>query len=580
MAGALRAPTKRERELKEALDAAEERCRLLLSGCSGAAVIAGLEERLAACEPEIVALEGLKARNAALAEQNKKLKEQNRQLKREASALGWDVRVAHEYGRELEREVKRLEGRRDEWIRAARRHKDALDAARAEIRALKARLSRNSANSSLPPSVSPKSKVCNSRELPGRRPGGQPGHPGHRRRREPPDETVAIPAPESCPGCGGALEGSSPPKARRTTDIVVTARTVEYTAYDCVCADCGTVVPAAFPVGVANEDNYGDGLRAAATYLANWCNVSIDNVTAFIYEATGHRIKLSKGSVHNFLNSFSQRAAGEVALVRAAVAASPAVGSDATHTSASGRRSYVYSFNTESAALFCASAAKGAAPLKGSPLESYHGIIAHDHDLAYYNHGGAHAECNAHVLRYLRGVCENEPERCWAPLMRALLAEANEAAKAARASGAALDAEAAAAFAARYDEILALAAAEYAAGPPVPAKYKPEGVALSNRLREYRDSHLLFLRDPAAPFDNNASERQLRRVKGKTKQSGGFRSLDNGQALYCDFLTVAKTAAMNGLEVLDVVRRVFEGEAGILKEALANSPPPDHWPKE
>ncbi|MHB1557773.1 MAG: DUF6444 domain-containing protein [Isosphaeraceae bacterium] len=75
-----------------------------------------------------------------------------------------------------------------------------LDAALARIAALEdqvrellAQLGRNSSNSSMPPSADPTGTPPPVVKPPtGRRPAGQPGHPGHHRRRLPPDRVHRI----------------------------------------------------------------------------------------------------------------------------------------------------------------------------------------------------------------------------------------------------------------------------------------------------------------------------------------------------------------------------------------------------
>ena len=77
-----------------------------------------------------------------------------------------------------------------------------------------------------------------------------------------------------------------------------------------------------------------------------------------------------------------------------------------------------------------------------------------------------------------------------------------------------------------------------------------------NRLRAFIDEHLMFLLNPDVPYTNNASERLIRCVKGKTKQSGGFRS-EEAKQWYCDFLSVAKTARLHGMGAYNVAAAVF-----------------------
>ena len=65
------------------------------------------------------------------------------------------------------------------------------------IEHLNARLSRGPENSSLPPSSEPNRKrIPNSREKTGRKPGGQPRHPGHGRRMPEPEEAVFLLQPK------------------------------------------------------------------------------------------------------------------------------------------------------------------------------------------------------------------------------------------------------------------------------------------------------------------------------------------------------------------------------------------------
>lgn len=49
---------------------------------------------------------------------------------------------------------------------------------------------------------------------------------------------------------------------------------------------------------------------------------------------------------------------------------------------------------------------------------------------------------------------------------------------------------------------------------------KKDELALLNRMDRYSHNHLLFLRDIAVPFDDNLSERELRRAKNRQKMAG------------------------------------------------------------
>src|SRR5664279_4533840 len=63
----------------------------------------------------------------------------------------------------------------------------------AQVRKLLAQLKRNSSNSSTPPSADPPGAPKPVVKTPtGRKPGGQPGHAGHHRRRLPPERVQVV----------------------------------------------------------------------------------------------------------------------------------------------------------------------------------------------------------------------------------------------------------------------------------------------------------------------------------------------------------------------------------------------------
>ena len=99
------------------------------------------------------------------------------------------------------------------WVRIIREHprqreEDLRDPAevQARLQALEARSSKDSHNSSKPPSSDGFSRTPKSLQAKtDRKPGGQPGHPGKTlQMSETPDERV-MHAAEQCPGCGEDL---------------------------------------------------------------------------------------------------------------------------------------------------------------------------------------------------------------------------------------------------------------------------------------------------------------------------------------------------------------------------------------
>lgn len=562
-----RTPTEGELYARARCRQLEERIDMLLFSCEGSELIAHLECRITALEAHVSCNKGAHDRCIDLAAEVGRLKRGGKESRAEVKRMKADLAYSYSLNDELKAKLKACERQVGSEKEISHALGVRLIEALGEVARLQVQLKRDPSNSSMSPSTSPdKKKIHNSREKTERKPGAQPGHVGHKRQRHTPDVVVQIPAPSACPVCGGALIETGRHKQRQVVGIKVIVKCTEYVSCEHRCTVCSVRKWPSFPKGAENDVNYDSSVRALPTYLTNCCNVSIDNARAFIYEATGHDLSLSKGFISECCTEFSKAASLPIEDIEGTIKNSPVINSDATFVRALGKQAYIYTYLSSLGVAYQASSVKGIRPLDESILRDYTGLISHDHDKAYYHFGRGHAECNAHILRYLKGVCENEPDKLWAEMMYNLLLCANEEIKAARSQGLdALSPKTIEDYRARYDKIITLARTEYAQGGPCRPKYKPEGINLFTRLDEYEDNHLLFMSDFNAPFSNNAAERALRCAKKKMGQTGGFRSVENGMAPYCAILTVAQTAKIRGLEVLTTMIDIFDGKTDMFK---------------
>ncbi len=108
----------------------------------------------------------------------------------------------------------------------------------------------------------------------------------------------------------------------------------------------------------------------------------------------------------------------------------------------------------------------------------------------------------------------------------------------------------------RYDEILAVGLEQNKQTQGHIAK--KEEKALLNRLKKYKENHLLFLYDFQIHFSNNMSEKDLRICKNRQKMAGGFRTT-SGRQMYCEVMSVIETIKRRGLDIFQSINGLING---------------------
>ena len=450
----------------------------------------------------------------------------------------------------LRKELERMEKRA---VKAEKQRDDALDritqqrhkiyALETELEEekgrnlkLRAQLNRDYENSAIPSSKTlHHKKISNSREKSGRKPGGQPGHPGHGRKKQvPTTESVLLPPPTE------VLEDPAFKKTSKTiVKQLVNIRTIrevtEYHADVYYNSETGERIHAEFPAGVVDDVNYGGSIKAFLFLLNNDCCTSIDKSRKFLSDLTDGRLNISKGMINRLSREFAAKTQQERKEIFAGLLLSPVLHTDCTNAKENGKNVSVFVCAApDGKAMYFARRKKGHEGVKGTPVEGYQGILVHDHEKPFYHYGTGHQECLAHVLRYLKASMENEGERSWNREMHTLIQEMIHY-RNSLAVEAVPDPEKAKGFEERYREILRKAKEEYDYIPA--SEYYKDGYNLYLRLEEYMSNHLLFLHDPRVPATNNESERLLRGYKRKQQQAVSFRSFESIECL-CECMSM------------------------------------------
>jgi hypothetical protein len=464
-----------------------------------------------------------------------------------------------------ERQCDEWKDKNKELLKEMYKVKVELDEEQGRNMKLTAQVNRDYENSSIPSSQKLNhKKIVNNREKTGKKPGGQPGHVGHRRKKLTPTNRIDIPAPEKYADSPD-FKPTENTITKQVINIRVSAVVDEYATPEFRNVITGQRVHAEFPEGVVNDVNYGGSVKSFAYLLNNNCNVSIEKVSDLISELTRGEIKISTGMINGLSREFSQKTEAEQRKAFADMLLSPVMNIDLTTARVNGKNANVVVCAAPSLIMYFARKNKGHKSVIGTPIEDYQNTLIHDHESTFYKYARWHQECLEHVLRYLKDSMSNEPNFKWNRLMWELIRETihfwKSIAPDEMRNPDEVAPEKVESFEARYDEILKLAEEEYKYEPP--SKYYIKGYNLFIKLRKYRKEHLLFLHDIRVSPTNNLAERLLRIFKRKQAGAISFRSLESLDFLCRCMGTVASLREQS--------QNLFESIAEIYNRPLHDS---------
>jgi transposase len=282
-----------------------------------------------------------------------------------------------------------------------------------ELEQVIARLTRNSSNSSRPPSSDPpglKKKPKTSKNPSKRRQGGQPGHKGKKRQLLPAEEMDAIHDifPLNCEHCRqplsqGLLDPARQPLRHQVIELppIIPVKT-EYRLHSLLCS-CGRHTVAHLPEGVA-DSNFGPGVHAAIAYLTAAHRVSRRGIAEIMTTLFG--IDISTGAVCKAAERVSTACGPVVGAIKRYVASATVLNVDETGWKNKGERCYLWCFVAPLAVLFHISESRGAKVLRKILGETFAGIIGSDDHSAYncYHKNRPRQLCWAHLIRKLKAL--------------------------------------------------------------------------------------------------------------------------------------------------------------------------------
>jgi len=440
--------------------------------------------------------------------------------------------------------------------------REQLDAARRAA-------SRNSGNSSMPPSSDdlPGRKAPGQRKRggSGKRPGKQPGAPGaHLAWRDDPDDARPLFPAGGCE-CGRDLADAADlgiSGSRQVIEVpLAAAKVVQYDSHAVECA-CGRVHEAPPPAGAgaAGTVTWGLNARALAVFLMVVHHVPVERCASILESLSG--IRPSDGFVHALLDRAARAVRHVNMLVRALVITAGVICADETPIRVGPgpktRKRYLLVACTNLLTCYFLGD-RTLASFDGFVFPDLSGTVVHDRYQNYDAFGGVtHQLCCAHVLRDLEDCAESYPDAIWpgqaADALRALIHAANQA------RGAGLDAvpgEKTAADLRLFRSAVLVGLQEVRRVPGAKAKQKP-GRTLLECLRDREADVLRFLSDLRIPPTSNQAERDLRPAKTQQKVSGRLRSEKAARDRYA-VRGYTSTAVKHGRDALTAIRDALAG---------------------
>jgi transposase len=453
---------------------------------------------------------------------------------------------------------------------------DQIAALREQVRRLERALSRNSGNSSMPPSSDDlPGKKPPQREARGggkrRKPGKQPGAPGAYLAWNPrPDKTEDVFPGGRCE-CSRELAGARDlgvAYSHQVTDLPeARAETTQYDRHEVECA-CGRRHVAGAPpeaAGAPGTVTYGLNFQAWCVFLLVMHHVPVERCADILESMSGTRP--SDGWVHALLHRAARAVAAANKTIRALIILARVICGDETPLRAGpgpkAKKKYLQVACTNLLTYYFLGD-RDLASFKDFVYSDLHGtVIVHDRYQNYDSFDGiSHQLCCQHLLRDLEDAAQSYPDAIWPGQIADALRGLIHAANLARDQGlAAVPEDLTAGDLTLFRRGVAVGLSQVRRVPGAKSK-QPPARTLLECLRHREADVLRFLTDTAIPPTSNQAERDLRPSKTQQKISGRLRSEKATRDRYA-VRGYASTAAKHGAAVFTALRDALAGNPWI-----------------
>ena len=503
--------------------------------------------------------------------------------------------------KELEEELKTLREEHSELELTNGQLKDNLEKITSQLNA-------DSNNSGLPTSKTPIGKekrkpVPNLRQKSDRRKGGQPGHrknqlaqsideliTGYRDHlpeefNEQMQDRELIPEILNCPNCGARItDDMLTVREKEEIDFEIKINRIRHRFYEIVCSHCNMRFKIKIPNQIKEPAQYGPHIKSLICVLLKGGIVSVKRVSLIINSLL--KLNISEGYICKLARQLGEMCEDFSKKVTSLFQFFAIIGWDDTVVRANGKNICFRTYVTNFVSLYTAHDQKNLQGLIDDGILTSLTVlnrVIHDHNTVNYNEifNFLNAECNAHLLRDLLRVYENNKDRAeWTLELKNTISELinkRNSMVEEDSSSTSLPAEEINNF--KQNLIAVLASRKVIVEQMIQEHEKrqrelgnksnkiipPESLLLElriiNRLSvpEYMDAYFAWMGNFNIPITNNCSERALRTEKTHMKVSGQFASTETAE-YHAMVMTYLETCKKNGINSFDAITAMFEGK--------------------
>ena len=423
----------------------------------------------------------------------------------------------------------------------------------------------NSSNSNLPSSMDilshTKSKAqSNTREKTDLKRGGQVGHALHKSKiAKNPNRIINLKVQKAPTGAVAIKDNDGNIEYYVTQEVDLTLKSTIIETHYYIDNNGVILDKSDLSKYAINPFVYSDDFKAAVVYLNQKGTIPLQRLCDMMKEISKGSIQLKPSTIVNWCKECSDNSKKMRYDISKDILSAKVIHVDETGISVNGKKYWIHVITNNKGALYLMTQKRG--DLEKGPcklLETFSGILSHDHFSTYQKLLLCkHAECNAHIDRYLKsGVDFDGSSECkeMLELLHEILHKKHELIDKDEWK---MSEDEMNNYENRYVEILERGLKEYQdKNPNIEKKYEAEYIKTFRRMLKYKDDHLRFMRDFEAPYTNNQAERQCRVVKAKKKTSGQFITEDGGEA-YINILTLLQTAKIRKENALETLEKTF-----------------------